>query len=393
MSTVLVGISGGIAAYKAAQLVSDLVKKGHDVEVLMTKNACEFITPLTLQTLSKHKVTVDSFDTNYAYDVHHISLAKKADCFIVVPATANVIAKIVHGIADDALTTTFLACQCPKIICPAMNTGMLENPVTQANLSACVNLGYAIVESGDGILACGDVGKGRLAELSDIEAAIEIALCKDKPFIGKKVLVNAGCTQEAIDPVRFISNHSTGKMGVAIANVFKRLGADVTLVLGPSHLVSPFGVKTIRVSSAQEMADACLKEFESCDIAVFSAAVADYTPIVKSCHKVKKSAGNLVIECERTVDILATCGKHKTHQITVGFAMETDNLIDYAKDKCVCKNADFIVANTINGSDCGFGVDTNRVTFVGKDWVSEPYFGTKEEVAMQIAYKVKSLCY
>ena len=389
MKTVLVGISGGIAAFKAAQLVSDLSKK-YNVEVLMTRHACEFITPLTLQTLSKNKVTVDSFDTNYAYDVHHISQAKKADCFVIVPASANIIAKIAHGIADDALTTTFLAANCPKIICPAMNTGMLENAITQDNLATCTRYGMTIVNSASGLLACGDVGNGRLAELDDIYQAIEIALQRDKPFVGKKVLVNAGCTQEAIDPVRFISNHSTGKMGVEVAKEFVRLGADVTLVLGPSQLKNPYGMKTVRVTSAAQMADACIHCFKECDIAIFSGAIADYTPVNVANEKLKKNDGSMAIECQRTVDILATCGSiKKANQVTVGFAMETQNLIKYAQDKCVKKHADFIVANTINGKDEGFGSNTNRVTLVGKNWIDDPFFGTKEQVAKLIASKVE----
>ena len=393
MKTVLVGISGGIAAFKAAQLVSNLSKK-YNVEVLMSKHACEFITPLTLQTLSKNKVTVDSFDTNYAYDVHHISQAKKADCFVIAPASANIIAKVAHGIADDALSTTFLAATCPKIICPAMNTGMLENLITQENIATCRRFGMSVVEADDGLLACGDVGKGRLAELDVIEQAIEIALEDNKVFKDKKVLVNAGCTQEALDPVRFISNHSTGKMGVEIAKEFVRLGADVTLVLGPSQLKDPYGMKTIRVTSANEMANACIQAFNKSDIAIFSAAVSDYTPVIKAESKLKKSEGNLMIECSRTIDILASCGQlKKPHQITVGFAMETNDLIQYAKDKCIRKNADFIVANTINGSDEGFGSNTNRVTIVSKDSVDEPFFGSKQEVAQLIAKKVESLCY
>lgn len=394
MSCILVGITGGIAAYKSAQLVSNLVKKGHDVEVLMTQHACEFITPLTLQTLSKHRVTVNSFDTNYAYDVHHISQAKKADAFVIAPASANCIAKIAHGIADDALTTTFLACTCPKIIAPAMNTGMLENPITQDNLQRCKDYGMTIVESGSGVLACGDSGKGRLAELTLIEQAIEVALTKDKPFSGKRVLVNAGPTQESIDPVRFITNHSSGKMGVSIAKAFRNLGANVTLVLGPCHNYELYDIDVIHVTSASDMAEVMFKEFDECDIAIFTAAVADYTPSVVANHKVKKSDDDLSIPLKRTVDILSTCGQRKqTHQIIVGFAMETDNLQEYALKKCQSKNCDLVVANTINASDEGFGSDTNRVELFTKDGSIGSSFGSKEDIAMLIATKVKELCY
>lgn len=394
MSCILVGITGGIAAYKSAQLVSNLVKKGHDVEVLMTQHACEFITPLTLQTLSKHRVTVNSFDTNYAYDVHHISQAKKADAFVIAPASANCIAKIAHGIADDALTTTFLACTCPKIIAPAMNTGMLENPITQDNLQRCKDYGMTIVESESGVLACGDTGKGRLAELAFIEQAIEVALTKDKPFSGKRVLVNAGPTQESIDPVRFITNHSSGKMGVSIAKAFRNLGANVTLVLGPCHNYELYDINVIHVTSASDMAEVMFKEFDGSDIAIFTAAVADYTPSVVAEQKVKKSDDDLSISLKRTVDILSTCGQRKKdNQVIVGFAMETNNLQEYALKKCQSKNCDLVVANTINSSDEGFGSDTNRVELFTKEGSIGSSFGSKEDIAMLIATKVKELCY
>lgn len=290
MKNILIGVTGGIAAFKAAQLVSNLSKnKDYNVEVLMTKNACQFITPLTMQTLSKNRVTVDSFDINYNYDVHHISQAKKGDVFVIVPASANVIAKIANGIADDALTTTFLACTCQKIICPAMNTNMLNNPITQANINKCKQYGYTIVNSINGLLACGDIGDGKLADLDIILQAIEIALQKDKPYLGKNILINGGPTQESIDPVRYITNHSSGKMGYSLAKIFKRLGANVTLILGPNNLKPLYDINIINVTSALDMFNAVKDNFNLNDIIILSSAVADYRPICKAREKIKKT--------------------------------------------------------------------------------------------------------
>lgn len=393
MKNILIGITGGIAAFKSAQLVSNLSKnKDYNIEVLMTKNACEFINPLTFQTLSKNRVTIDSFDTNYSYDVHHISQAKKADVFVIVPASANVIAKVANGIADDALTTTFLACTCPKIICPAMNTNMLNNPVTQNNINKCKEYGYSIVNSISGLLACGDVGDGKLADIDIIEQAIAIALQNNKPFAGKNVLINAGPTQESIDPVRYITNHSSGKMGYSLAKCFRQLGAKVTLIIGPNNLKPLYDIDTINVTTALDMYNAIKDNFKDNDIIILSSAVADYRPITVASQKIKKSDGNLSIECERTDDILKYCGTNKTDkQILVGFAMETNNLIENAIAKANKKNCDLLVANTINKDDEGFGVDTNRITLVNSKEVVGQYFGSKDDVAYYIAQRIEEL--
>ena len=395
MKTVLVGISGGIAAYKAAQLVSDLSKIDDvNVEVLMSKNACEFITPLTLQTLSHNRVTVDSFDTNYAYDVHHISQAKKADLFIIAPASADVIAKVAHGIADDALTTTFLACHCPKLIAPAMNTGMLENPITQNNLKICKSYGMTILDAQSGYLACGDQGKGRLPEVSVLKQAVLHHLYKDDTLNGKKVLIDAGPTQEAIDPVRYISNHSSGKMGVSLARSFALKGADVTLVMGPNHLEMPYGVNVVDVISAKEMYETMMAYGPTSDIVVCCAAVADYTPINVADHKIKKQEGGLTIELKRTDDILRCLGENKKeHQVLIGFAMETNDMENYAKTKCIQKHCDYIVGNTIVKGESGFGTDTNRIIITDGQTIEGPWFGSKDEMADIIVEKVVRSCY
>lgn len=386
MKCIVVGVSGGIAAYKAAQLVSNLRKKNYEVHVIMTKNATEFITPLTFETLSGNRVSVDTFDRNFEYNVQHISLAKKADCFIIAPATANVIAKVVHGLADDMLTTTFMAAQCAKIICPAMNTGMLNNPVTQNNLSLAKQLGYTILESGEGFLACGDSGKGRLADLDKIEEAIEAALQTDFFLKGKKVLISAGATQEAIDPVRFITNHSTGKMGYALAHQAMLHGAEVTLIAGKNvSLKTPLGVKKITVGSADEMFEAFKENYQNQDILIKAAAVADYTPVKTAENKIKKADGNMQLELKRTQDILAWLGAHKKdNQFLCGFAMETENLIQNATEKLIKKNADMIVANSLNEKGAGFGTDTNRVTLLTKGKTEELSLLSKEETAYSI---------
>lgn len=395
MKTVLIGITGGIAAYKVAQLVSNLSKNDDiNVEVLMSKHACEFITPLTLQTLSHNRVTVDSFDTNYAYDVHHISQAKKADLFLIAPASADIIAKVAHGIADDALTTTFLACHCKKLIAPAMNTGMLENPITQDNLKTCQNYGMVIIDSTSGHLACGDTGKGRLAEVDTLMQAVLYHLYKDDRLQGKKVLINGGPTQEAIDPVRYISNHSTGKMGRSLAKAFAFAGADVTLVMGPNNLKPLYGVTTIDVVSAKDMAETMIEHAKDADILVCSAAVADYRPKTIADHKIKKRDGDMAIELERTQDILKTLGQtKKANQVLIGFAMETNDLEHYAMQKCNDKHCDFIVGNTIVNGESGFGSDTNRIIITNGQTIEGPWFGSKDDMAKIIVDKVVRSCY
>lgn len=381
MQTILVGVTGGIAAYKSVQLVSDLIKKGYDVEVLMTKNATEFITPLTFSSLTKHNTYVDTFDKHIHYSVEHISLAKKADLFIIAPATANVIAKVANGLADDMLTTTFLACDCPKIICPAMNTGMYLNPITQANIEKCRLYGMKIVEPVDGLLACGDKGIGKLADIDVMIEAIRMYAYKDKILPGKKVLVSAGATKEAIDPVRYITNHSSGKMGISIAKAARDMGAEVTLV-SASDLKVPYGIKTVMVQSASEMKMAIDELKDAQDYIVMAAAVADYRPRNIASQKIKKSS-SMSIDLERTDDILLSLGMHKTYKLC-GFAMETENLIVNAKDKLDKKNLDLIVANDLNTKGAGFKNDTNVVTLIDRDGTKNLPIMTKDELGYVI---------
>ena len=362
---VVLGICGGIAAYKAAQLTSNLIKKGYDVEVIMTKNATEFIAPLTFEALTKHNVMVSTFDKVADRSVKHISIAQRCDVFAVVPASANVIAKLAHGIADDMLTTTFLAASCPKIICPAMNTGMYENVITQRNIGTLKELGMEIVEPQSGRLACGDSGKGRLCDLSLIEDAIEMAMIKNKPLKGRQVLISAGPTQEAIDPVRFISNHSTGKMGIALAWVAKALGADVTMIHGPIAQPIPYGVNAIKITSAKEMAEAFINRYEQADFIIKAAAVSDYRSEETKTDKIKKNEDTLDLKLIKNPDILRWLGEHKKpHQILCGFAMETQNLLENAQQKLSAKHCDLLVANHLKQQGAGFATDTNVVTIL-----------------------------
>lgn len=390
---IAVGVTGGIAAYKTLQLVSNLIKKGYEVHVLMTKNATEFVTPLSFETISHNRVSVDTFDRNFEYDVQHISLARKADCFVVAPATANFIAKAAHGLADDMLTTTFLAADCPKIICPAMNTHMLENPITQDNIKLCQKYGMMFVDSESGILACKDVGKGRLADTAEIEEAIECALVKNKFLAGKKVLVSAGATVEHVDPVRTLSNPSTGKMGLAVAKMAKRLGAEVTLVCNTREFIPKTIDHVIPFASAASLEEIVLNQFDEMDIVVMAAAVSDYTPSVVYDQKVKKSDEDLFIPLKRTTDILAECGKRKTHQLLCGFAMETENLEEYAKEKLVRKNLDLIAANNLFTAGAGFAKDTNVVTLISPhDLVRLPLM-SKEQTAYELLKKLTGETY
>lgn len=382
---VLIGITGGIAAYKICTLVSSLHKQGYEVHVLMTKEAEEFITPLTLQTLSGNKVILDMFTTDYTPDVHHISLAEKADVFVIAPATANVIAKIAHGIADDMLTTTFLASTCEKLIVPAMNTHMLENPITQDNLARCRTFGMHILESDSGFLACGTTGKGRMPEPAVIEDALVQLLTENKFLKGRKVLITAGPTCEAIDPVRYVTNHSSGKMGYALAKAARNAGADVTLVSGKTNLPPVANVKMIPVVSAKDMAEAVLPLQKEMDLMILAAAVADYTPCTTAMEKIHKSEGGMTLEMERTTDILKTLGAHKPQgQILVGFSMETENLIANSARKLTSKNCDFIVANSIRQAGAGFGTDTNIVTIISEDGSRELGLLSKDETAQEI---------
>ena len=382
---VLVGVTGGIAAYKICTLVSSLKKQNYEVHVLMTKNAQEFVSPLTFQTLSAQRVITDMFAVDFQPDVHHVSLAKKADLFVIAPASADVIAKVAHGIADDMLTTTFLAATCPKLIVPAMNTAMLENPITQDNLERCRRFGMRVLESGDGYLACGDVGKGRMPEPWDIEDTIKEMLYTDKFLAGKKVLITAGPTQEALDPVRYLTNHSSGKMGYALAKAARNAGADVTLVAGVNHLDDINGVKTVKVVSAKDMAESVLPGQDEFDVFILSAAVADFTPKVTADNKIHKSADGMTLELGKTTDILATLGENKKPgQVLIGFSMETENMVERTAAKLKKKNCDYIVGNNVKEAGAGFAVDTNRVTIISADGMRELGLLSKDETAEQI---------
>ena len=389
--TVLLGVSGGIAAYKAATLASDLVKSGATVHVLMTQNATEFISPVTFETLTGNKALVDTFDRNFQWNVEHVALAKRADVFLAAPATANLIAKFAAGIADDMLTTTFLACTCPKLVAPAMNTAMYENPITQRNMETLRSFGMTIVEPGDGHLACGDDGKGRLPDPPVLKEAVIRALVP-KDLEGVHVLLTAGPTCEAIDPVRFITNHSSGKMGYQTALAALRRGAKVTLVSGPVSLPCPEGAKLVPVTSAQEMLEAVLAHADSADIIIKTAAVADYTPADPADHKVKKKDGDLSLPLRRTTDILATLGGQKKEgQVLVGFSMETEDLLKNSTAKLEKKNADMIVANSLRTPGAGFGVETNIATFITRQGAEEQPCMTKYELGNLILTRANSM--
>lgn len=383
--TVVLGITGSIAAYKIANLASMLVKLHADVYVIMTRNATNFINPITFETLTGNKCLVDTFDRNFQFNVEHVALAKRAHIFMVAPASANVIGKIANGIADDMLTTTIMACKAPKYIAPAMNTNMFENEIVQDNLKKLKNYGYEIISPSTGYLACGDTGSGKLPSEETLLAYILKELHYEKDMTGRKVVVTAGPTMEAIDPVRFISNHSTGKMGYAIAKCAMERGAEVTLITGKTSIEKPLFVKVIDVVSAKDMFEAVKRESENADIIIKSAAVADYTPSCVSDEKIKKSDDDMSISLVRTTDILKYLGEHKKpNQKLCGFAMETKDLLDNAKKKLVNKNADMIVANNLKVTGAGFGTDTNVVTFIKKNEVKELPMMTKDEVAKAI---------
>lgn len=382
--TILVGVTSSVATYKSVQLVSDLLKLGYDVEVIMSENATKFVQPLTFSSLTKHKTYVETFDREVDYSIEHISLAKKADAFIIAPATANVIAKIAHGICDDMLTTTFLACTCPKIIAPAMNTNMYNNPITKDNLKRCKFYGMQIVEPAYGLLACGDEGKGKLADVSTLIDTIQMAVFPSKPLLGKKVLVSAGPTQENLDPVRFISNHSSGKMGYAIARAARNMGAEVTLVSGPVGLEPIPFIDIIYTVSAEDMANAMKSKYNDADYIVMAAAVGDATPIYKEDNKIKKEAMKNTIEITSTEDILAYLGNHKTHQKICGFAMETEDVIKNAKKKFKKKNCDVLVVNDLTVAGAGFQSDTNQVSIITKDSEVNIDMMSKDELAYLI---------
>ena len=385
--TVILGVSGSIAAYKMADVASALAKMHCDVHTIMTKNATEIVAPLTFSTLTSHKCVTDTFDKTVDYNVAHVALAKKADVLLVAPATANIIAKLAIGLADDMLTTTALACTCPKIIAPAMNTAMFENPVVQRNIAALKADGWTVIEPAAGILACKDVGQGKLADVSLIMEYVLRVIAYPKDLTGRRILITAGPTCEAIDPVRFITNHSSGRMGYALARVAMQRGADVTLVSGPTALEPISFITTIPIRSAQDMYDAVMDQAPSQDIIIKAAAVADYTPAVYADEKIKKDAGrdDSTLSLCRTRDILETLGRTKApHQFICGFSMETQNLIENSRKKLHKKHVDMIVANSLRDAGAGFQGDTNIVTVITPDQAESLPLLPKEEVANRI---------
>lgn len=380
--TVLLGITGGIAAYKMANVASALRKTGAEVHCILTQNATQFITPLTFETLSNNRCIVDTFDRNFQYDVAHVSLAKKADVILIAPATANVIAKLAHGLADDMLTTTVLAARCPKLIAPAMNTAMLENPATQENLATLRRYGFTVIEPATGMLACKDVGSGKLPEPEVLCEEIYRVIAREKDLQGLHITVTAGPTQESLDPVRFLTNHSSGKMGYAIAREAMLRGADVTLISGPVALKAPLGVKLVNITTAQEMLEGVQAALPQTDVLVMAAAVADYRPAVVADNKMKKGEGDMSIPLERTGDVLGWVAQNRHPGLFVcGFSMETEHMLENSQKKRSKKKLDMIVANNLKTQGAGFGVETNVVTLITQDWVEElPLLG-KDEVA------------
>ena len=383
--TVVLGVTGSIAAYKIATLASMLVKKQASVHVIMTKNATNFINPITFETLTGHKCLVDTFDRNFEFQVEHVSMAKQADVVMVAPASANVIGKLAHGLADDMLTTTLFACKCPKIVSPAMNTAMFENPIVQDNLKILEKYGYEVIQPASGYLACGDTGAGKMPEAETLYQYIERTLADPKDLIGKKVLVTAGPTQENIDPVRYITNHSSGKMGYAVAKAAMLRGADVTLVSGQTALTPPMFVKYVQITTAEEMYQEVTSRSDEQDIIIKAAAVADYRPKTVYENKVKKKEGQMAIELERTRDILAYLGEHKKeNQFLCGFSMETENMIGNSRAKLQKKNLDMVAANNVKVEGAGFQGDTNVMTLITQDQEIALPLMSKEEAANKI---------
>lgn len=385
---IVLAVTGSIAAYKIANLSSMLKKLHADVTVLMTQNATHFINPITFETLTGNKCLIDTFDRNFKYNVEHVSLAKKTDVVLVAPATANVIGKLANGIADDMLTTTVMACKCKKIIAPAMNTQMYENPIVQDNMDKLSRFGYEVITPDTGRLACGDVGAGKMPSEEVLLSYILRECAYEKDMVGKKVLITAGPTMEKIDPVRFISNHSTGKMGYALARCCMLRGAEVTLVTGKTSIEPPMFVKVIPVVSARDMYEAVMEHYEEQDIVIKAAAVADYRPINPAEEKVKKKDGELSIALERTDDILKALGERKTKQFLCGFSMETENMLQNSKDKLERKHLDMIVANNLKQAGAGFGTDTNVVTIITANEVKELEIMSKDEVACCIVDEI-----
>lgn len=380
--TIVLGVTGSIAAYKTANLASMLVKEHADVHVIMTENAKNFINPITFETLTHNKCISDTFDRSFEFDVKHISLAQKADLFMIAPASANIIGKIASGIADDMLSTTIMAAKCPVLISPAMNTAMYENYFVQKNMRSLMDAGYKLIEPASGYLACGDTGKGKMPEPELLKEYILMELSHKKDLVGKKVLVTAGPTQEAIDPVRFISNHSSGKMGYEVARQAARRGAEVTLASGRTNLDCPLCVNRIDVLSAADMKDAVVSNADDTDIFVMAAAVADYRPAVVNDSKIKKKDGAMAIELTRTEDIIAgICENKRENQFVCGFSMETDNLIENSKSKLERKKLDMIVANNLKVEGAGFRGDTNVAVIIKPDSITELDIMSKAELA------------
>ena len=380
--TIVLGVTGSIAAYKSASLASALVKEHADVHVIMTRNAVNFINPITFETLTHNKCITDTFDRNFEFDVKHISLAKKADLFMIAPATANIIGKLASGIADDMLSTTVMAAKCPVVLAPAMNTAMYDNSIVQENMSKLRMHGYTVIEPSAGYLACGDTGRGKMPEPEYLKDVILHEISHEKDLAGRRVLVTAGPTQEALDPVRFLSNHSSGKMGYAIASQAARRGAEVTLVSGRTSLDCPYGVTRIDVTSAADMFREVTSHAEEADIIVMAAAVADYRPASVSDNKIKKKDGAMSIELERTSDIIGTLGAgRRDDQFLCGFSMETENLIENSRSKLERKNLDMIVANNLKVEGAGFRGDTNVAVLIKKSQVKELQLMSKIELA------------
>lgn len=380
--TIILGVTGSIAAYKIANLASMLVKQHAEVHVIMTKNACNFITPTTFETLTGNKCLVDTFDRNFEFQVEHVSIAKKADLILVAPATANIIGKMAHGICDDMLTTTIFASRAPKLVAPAMNTGMWENPILQDNLKVLEHYGFQIITPDAGRLACGDTGKGKMPSEDTLMQHILLQVCLPHDMQGKKVLISAGPTQESIDPVRYITNHSSGKMGYALAKMAKLRGADVTLVSGPVNVKAFLGIQVIPVTSAADMYSEITQRSADAEIIIMCSAVADYKPATYTDHKVKKSDEDMSIPLTRTQDILKKLGEQKSeNQVLVGFSMETENLLENSRAKLTKKNADLICANSISSGETGFAVDTNKVTLISAQEMKELPLCSKEETA------------
>ena len=390
--TILLGVTGGIAAYKAAALASALVKQHATVEVVMTANATKFITPLTFEQLTGRRTMVDTFDRNFSHQVEHISLATRTDLVMIAPATANVCAKLAHGLADDMLTTTVLACKCHKLIAPAMNTNMYENPVTQDNLKILRGYGWEVIEPASGRLACGAVGKGKMPEPEQLVQHILQHLAFPHDLSGKKILVTAGPTQEALDPVRYLTNHSTGKMGYAIAKMAMLRGADVTLITGPTSITPPLFVDVVPVVSAREMYGQVVRFAPDADMIFKAAAVADYTPAGYSHEKMKKNDGELSIPLERTQDILKYLGDHRRNgQVICGFSMETQDMVHNSQQKLEKKGVDMICANNLKQDGAGFGVDTNIITLITKDSITQLPLLSKKDAAIAILDRAISL--